>query len=161
MDNSSLAAVEWLLGLAAIRLAVFARRAAASLFKCFIETAKALKASSQRNVENRIGGRDQKALRVSDPVLRDEGGDRGAECFPKQVHRIIWVQVVGFGDHLGGERFMVMARDVAGQPIGARECWVGMFGGRKAGYSPSQPQQPGMHLQANGAFTNRIAVPQF
>jgi hypothetical protein len=29
------------------------------------------------------------------------------------------VQVVGFGDFSGGERFVIMARDVAGQAIGS------------------------------------------
>jgi len=56
---------------------------------------------------------------VSDPVLGDEGADRGAERFLEQVHGVVRMQVVGFGDPFGSERFMVVARDVTGQLVGA------------------------------------------
>ena len=100
-------------------LAIFARRATAGRFERLVETTEALKAGGQRNVEKGVARRNEQSLRVGNPVLYYECCHSSAKRLSEEIHGVVRMQVVRFGNPLRSERLVITARDVAGQAIGS------------------------------------------
>lgn len=118
----------------ALAFSVFLGGAAAGAAEGFVEAREGVEAGGHGDVEDLVFCGDEKALGVGDAVVGDVVNEGGAEGFFEEVHGVVWVEVDGFADGVGGEGFEVALGDEAGHSFhfveAAIEEGVGfVFGG--------------------------------